>query len=359
MVTIYPTRIKGTTGRNTKVQTQRISNPQNLCSGNTSLASWGEYTPSWCGGGVTIYCNTLTTKSGSFENPEEIYTDGWDNNLNTIPSDAIIKTVKVEYAYALAHYPHFGIPKITKQPTFSLQQNGKVIKSVLGDLPPACANMKSGNLPQKSVTFTNVNITSKDFKNTSLHFKAGGNIASEVGRLLMQYLRISITYENPNPKYNVSISAPNSIKVNTSYKCNCTITNSNANNKSSICYIQIPTNTTISNPNIALQINKTTDTYTIYQCTINQPTIITFDLKHSTIGTKTIKSWLSNYCTTTAEKQVEVTKPNIDFIFTPQLSRKVNGAYTNFAIAKGKHSNIYITFSFIVIFSSLYFRYNV
>ena len=202
MVTIYPSGIKGTTGRDPHKQTQKITDASNACNGTTSLASWGEYTPSLCAGGLTKYCNTVTTKSGSFEKPEVIQTTGWDIDKN-IPNDAIINKITVKYAYALAQYPGSGRGRIVDAPVISFKKksNNKVIANKTGHLPSDVWNMRKGTLPEYSVTFTATPTTIKDLKNSYLTFDIGRNIASEFCRLLLQYIKLEISYTNPAPKY--------------------------------------------------------------------------------------------------------------------------------------------------------------
>lgn len=322
-ITIYPSGIKGTTGHNTSTQTQELINPSRACNGTTSLASWGHYTPTHCNSSNPIrwWCDALTTKSGSFDTPEVINTTGW--NISGIDDDCEITSIKVEYAYALARYTmaHGGVncgrASITQKPKISLRQ-GKtgnattVIANGTGVLPPHVENMKSGALTNQTLKFSSHPKTIKDLKNTHLRFEAGKNVGSEFARLLLQYIRIVVTYEDVKPKYTLSLSTDTSwTKKNTEYKYTAKVTNSKPNNQDTICYITVPNGTTVK--------GLTKHKNNIYKKKITSAGSFNFYLSHDSVGTKTISAYLAQYSTSKPSHSVTIKSPVSSFEFEPVI----------------------------------------
>ena len=333
MVTIYPSGIKGTTGRDPHKQTQKITDASNACNGTTSLASWGEYTPSLCAGGLNKYCNTVTTKSGSFEKPEVIQTTGWNIDKN-ISNDAIINKITVKYAYALAQYSGSGRGHIVDAPVISFKKksNNKVIANKTGHLPSDVWNMRKGSLPEYSVTFTTTPTTIKDLKNSYLTFDIGRNIASEFCRVLLQYIKLEISYTNPAPKYikyNLSANLNSTTRINSSYHYSCNIKSNNPYPKEVQFCLEVPIDTTLSNIKGGLKYSKKYDNYTLYKAPItnSKNKEISFDAKTSSAGTKKYRAYLSSYGNNEISKNITVQKPSISFKITPQVKIGENGTF--------------------------------
>lgn len=334
MATIYPSGIKGTTGRNgnSNINTQKISNPENACNGNTKLASWGEYTPSNCSGGLTVNCNTLTTINGSFWHPEVIKTTGW-NIPNNLKNEMLIQEIKVEYAYALAQYTsahggrNCGRGKITEKPVFTLlDKNNKTVGKGTGVLPSHVINMKAGTLTEHSVKLNGHPKTIGDLKKCHLTLKAGPNVAEEVCRLLLQYVRLKITYVNPAPKYKLNQTLPTEARTNVEYNYKCTVNSQNDYSSKTKFYVQVPKNTTISNKKpSSLKKTKTYSTYDLYEAEIsNKTNTITFTAKNTTAGSKTFHAYLSSYGQNKPTSTVTVKNPKITFDFYPEVKNENN-----------------------------------
>ena len=260
----YPTVIQTTTGHSISHHTQKITNPSNLCSDSKALAYWGVKNPTNVGVFMRNYYDSVTTKSGSYNKPEIIYATKWDTK--NIPNNAIIKKIAIEYkweqiSYSCGTKDCYG--RFDK-PTITLSLNGKSLYSFKGAKPDAIrynnnktneAKMNTNNanlavLHSHNKDVSKFNLTIKDLNNLKLKFDPAENTYSEYCRIVMQFIRLKIDYEEAEavevlPNYRITNAkitpADPEIPCNSNemiYHYQCTIKSTTSAVKTTTCTVR-------------------------------------------------------------------------------------------------------------------------
>ena len=244
MVYIYPSTITTTTGRSTKYGTQQISNKAALCSNSTTLAYWGTKKPLFVGNYMRNYPDSVTTPSGSYFKPETIYATGWE--IKDIPNDAIVQTIVVEYKWEQIAYSSLTSFGKFDKPTISIIHKNKTLTSIKGAKPEAIrynnnkVNKSKMNtnyaelatLHSHKIDLSKYNLTIKDLKKIKIKFNPAKNQASNHCRIVMQFLRLKVTYK----KENKPIIEPVTVKQNPIYRIKSSITPKEATQNSEWTY---------------------------------------------------------------------------------------------------------------------------
>lgn len=228
IVTLYPTKITGTTGHSVSHHTQVMSNKQNLCSGNKELAWWGVKNPTFLGNYMRNWPDSLCSISGTFHEPETIYASGF--KLKNVDGDSLITKIKVSYKWEQVSYSSTTAFGKFEKPTISVMKNSKILSSAEGAKPAAyrynnnktnTSKMNLNNAELKDLHSHTFNISNKNFKIKDLNklkikFNPKKNTSHNHLRIIMQFIRIELTYQEPKPtptptpkpkiypKYNIS-----------------------------------------------------------------------------------------------------------------------------------------------------------
>lgn len=207
MTVYYPKKIKTTTGYSLSHHTQKLSEPQNLCSGNTKLAYWGVKHPTETHNLHRFY-DSVTTPSGDYYKPEVIHATGWD--FGNIHDKSTVNSITVQYKWEQVSYScgndscygRFNAPTITVNA-------GKQTISFKGAKPEA---IRFNNSKKKSTENTNNaelatlrshkcvfntkknKVTIAQLKNMDITFNPAKNTYSNHCRIIMQFIRIKIDY---------------------------------------------------------------------------------------------------------------------------------------------------------------------
>ena len=219
-----------------------FENPNNLCSDNKNLASWGKihpdslpYTTEWWWGR-----DCITTWSGSYNLPTPFEIREW--NIGSIKKTAVVTKITVEYAIQVGKYPQHGTPCFLYSEATSAEKSynadspcggsGNTVKNKIGKASNNpyqitmiingkkrtinCTGLKRNNyinaqestakLPSYSAVIYekyNKNFTINDLKKTKLIFTPPRNLAADVGRIMMQYVRLKIEYKDIPAEYHI------------------------------------------------------------------------------------------------------------------------------------------------------------
>lgn len=264
MVYIYPTTIITSTGRSTKYGTQELSNKAALCSNSTTLAYWGVKKPTYKGHPLRNYPDSVTTPSGSFYKPEYIYATGW--TLKDVANNAIVKKIVIEYKWEQIAYSSLTSFGKFDKPTISIIHNGKTLTSIKGAKPEAIrynnnktnqAKMNTNyaelaTLHSHTIDVSKYNLTVKDLKKLQIKFNPAKNQASNHCRIVMQFLRLNVTYKEVPavakaveilPLYRVTSKiTPSEAIQNEEWIYECTIKSQNSSIKETRCKVDFSDN---------------------------------------------------------------------------------------------------------------------
>lgn len=200
---IYPTTVKTTTGRSTKAGTQMLSNPQALCSNNTFLAYYGtKFGDNWA--------DTLNAMSNPYNKPEAFVASGF--NFAELPKNAKIDSISVEYKWEQVSYSHSDIKFYGEfqEPNISLALKDKILTTIKGAIPEAnryadntvnqakinTNNAELATLHSHKINLSDYNLTVGDLKNLNVKFNGAPNTSDNNVRLIMQFLRLSLSPED-------------------------------------------------------------------------------------------------------------------------------------------------------------------
>ena len=223
---IYPKKILTTTGHSKDHHTQKITNPENLCSGNDKLAYWGVKNPTWVGNYMRNYYDSVTTISGTYYKPEVIYATDWD--ISGATNKATVGKVTIQYAWEQVSYSCGNSTCYGRfdQPTITLTAGGKS-QSFKGAKPDAIrydnskaeATKNTNNADLKNIHSYTVDfkhkVTVKDFKNMRLKFDPAKNNYHNHVRIIMQFIRIKIETKEPK-KTTIAVKPP--VKIDPIFK---------------------------------------------------------------------------------------------------------------------------------------------
>lgn len=258
MAYIYPKTIQTTTGRSAKYATQAITNPKNLCSDNTKLAYWGVKTPLFVGIYIRNYPDSITTISGSYYDPETIYATDW--NVGNIPNNAIVKKIKIQYKWEQISYSCSSADCYGRfdRPTISIISHGKTLSSFSGAKPEAIryhnnktnkSKMNTNDAELKTlhsheINVSKYNMTIKDLKSMKIKFNPAKNTYHNHCRIVMQFIRIAIDYEEikkeVQPTFRVYSSiTPSKTNTGEEWTYTCRIKTSNNVTKPTKCSITL------------------------------------------------------------------------------------------------------------------------
>ncbi len=259
MAYIYPKTIQTTTGRSIQHATQAISNPKNLCSGNTKLAYWGVKTPLYVGIYIRNYPDSVTTISGSYYKPETIYATDWD--VGNIPNNAIVKKIKIEYKWEQVSYSCGTMDCYGRfdKPTITLISHKKKLTSFSGAKPEAIRYNNNKTDPSKmninnaelrtlhshTIDMSKYNMTIKDLKKMKIKFNPAKNTYHNHCRIVMQFIRIKIQYEKVKevivlPTFRVTSNiTPSKRNTGEEWTYTCRIKTTNNVTKPTTCNISL------------------------------------------------------------------------------------------------------------------------
>lgn len=360
MAYIYPTKIQTTTGHSVQHATQKITNPSNLCSGNTNLAYWGIKTPTYVGNYLRNYYDSITTISGSYYKPETIYATNWDTG--NISENAIVNKITIEYKWEQVSYSCGSTVCYGKfeKPKLTLISKGKNLLSFYGAKPDAIRYNNSNNNSSKNtnnaelatlhshknIDVSKYNLSIADLKKLKIKFDPAKNTSSNHCRIIMQFIRIKIDYTDAEilPCYQIkkSVITPKEPKmletgVSEEYTYTCSIETKVPYTKETNCTVIPITDDVIIDPN-SVQCVPSGSTYDIKT---GKWEVKSFDKLKATLsfkaiskktGTKKIKTTINKYADTveryrSVETQVEVVDPpnNVDWYI--EIEGNENGGY--------------------------------
>jgi len=260
MVVIYPKQIQTTTGHSIQYATQKLTNPNNLCSNSTSLAYWGVKNPTYYGVYLRNYPDSVTTASGSYHTPETFYATNWDTS--GISDNAIVTNITIEYKWEQISY-YCGTSdcygKFDK-PTITVTAKGKNLTTFKGAKPDAIRygnnttneskkntnNAELSTLHSHKISVEKYNLTIADLKKMKIKFKPAKNTATNYCRIVMQFIRIKINYkdiEAQQPIFKIvkSSLSPEEVKlkdgISEGYTYRCTLQSNVAKAKDAQCMI--------------------------------------------------------------------------------------------------------------------------
>lgn len=239
MVYSYPSTITTTTGRSTKDNTQKLSNKNALCSNNTELAYWGVRKPTWVGNYLRNYPDSLTSRSGSYYKPEVFYASGF--TVPNAPAEAIVQTVKVQYAWEQVSYSSKTAFGSFKAPEIKLILNKKTLAKVSGKAPDAIRynnatdsahkNPDKAELANKrssgAIDLSSYKITIADLKKLQVRFAGAENSSWNHLRLIMQFIRLDVTYKDIDPTLKITASSTSSTNFDKEYTAQLTVQSTN------------------------------------------------------------------------------------------------------------------------------------
>ena len=210
MVYLYPKTIQTSTGRSAKYGTQQLSNPQALCSDNTLLAYWGVKNPTWKGNYMRNWPDSLTSYSGSYNKPEIFYATGF--SLDTVSPKAKLTSLTVEYKWEEISYSCGSADCYGKfqKPTISIMHNENTLSTIQGAIPDRYRynnnkvnqakvntdNADLATLHSHSIDIASSNLTVNDLKDIKIKFNPAPNTSYNHLRIVMQFIRIKISYED-------------------------------------------------------------------------------------------------------------------------------------------------------------------
>ena len=331
MAYIYPKTIETTTGHSIKHATQNITNPHNLCSDSTKLAYWGVKNPTYKGNYMRNWPDSITTISGSYYKPETIYATDWD--VGNISDKAIVKKITIQYKWEQVSYSCGTADCFGRfdKPTISIISHNKTLASFSGAKPEAIRynnnktneskkntnNAELKTLRSHTIDVSSKNMTIKDLKKMKLKFNPAKNTYHEYCRIIMQFIRIKITYEDikdPEPAFRISSSIKEqSVETDQEWTYVCKIKTSNNVTKATTCSITINDNNTKlikeTQSNNSNTFNK--GVWTVNKFTNGEATI-TLKLKSSLPKTVTVTSTVQQYADSINKRStasIDIIKP--------------------------------------------------
>ena len=248
MVYSYPSTITTTTGRSTQYNTQKLSNKNALCSNSTELAYWGVQKPTWVGNYLRNYPDSLTSISGSYYKPESFYASGFNVDA---PDEAIVQSIKIQYAWEQVSYSSKTAFGSFEAPKIDVMLNAKVLQKITGKKPDAIRynnatdsahkNTNKAELVNKrshTVNLSSYGITIADLrKKFKLHFIPAKNSSHNHLRVIMQFIRIDVTYKDIDPTLKITASSSKSANFESEYTAKFTVQSTNNRSKATDCTI--------------------------------------------------------------------------------------------------------------------------
>ena len=329
MAYIYPGRIQTTTGHSIQHATQEITNPSNLCSGNTKLAYWGVKNPTYVGVFMRNWYDSVTTRSGSYYKPEVIKATSW--NFGKIDPKSTVNTITIQYkweqiSYSCGTWDCYG--RFDK-PTISIIAKGKTIDSKKGAKPEAIRynnnktnskymntnNAELSTLHSHTFNVKSANLKISDLKNMIIKFDPAPNTYHEYCRIVMQFIRIKVDYTAPKAKKpsiekppifritNAQITPPEAwldgsgpYKITPPWTYTCTIKSTNSQTKQTRVIVAPLEKDTVIVPNSwgNSKYNPTTREWIVDSFTNHQATL-TFQAQSKQAGKKTIRASIIDY----------------------------------------------------------------
>ena len=333
MAYIYPKTIKGTTGWSIANHSQQLSNKSNLCSGNTSLAYWGVKVPLFVGNYMRNYPDSVTTLSGSYNKPETFIATDWDTNL---PDTWLVEKITIEYkweqiSYSCGTWDCYG--RFDK-PTLTLKSKNDTLATWKGAKPEAIRYNNNKNNPAKMNTNTGelatlhkntFDLTSKkmtiaDLKKMQLIFNPAPNTYTNHCRIVMQFIRIEITYKEVYADPILQIESrfnPTKVNEHETYNYRAVVTNKNKNTKQTTCNVKIGPDINIDQKSISCPngaYEPSIQTWTINKFNDNNQAILTFNATSNNVGTKYINAAINKYADSVknhTEAKIEVIPNNV------------------------------------------------
>ena len=182
-ITLYPRWENNTGMRNVNGNTgiYREMEDIQVLADPTLLAHWGNEDP---GAG---YMYAVSSINGGRYKPSQI--EVWNFHvLDNIPSNARIKSISVEYAYAKFAYPNMAHGSFG-QPVISIPSLGL---HAPGNAPP------KDTITAYNVKWDNLKFTASDLSDVRVTFDLPMNTSNNPAYVKMKYLRLNIEYITPN-----------------------------------------------------------------------------------------------------------------------------------------------------------------
>lgn len=358
MAYIYPKTIETTTGHSIKHATQNITNPHNLCSDSTKLAYWGVKTPTYKGNYMRNWPDSITTISGSYYDPETIYATDWD--VGGIANNAIVKKITIQYKWEQVSYSCGTADCYGRfdKPTLSIISENKTLASFSGAKPEAirynnnktdASKMNTNNAELKTLRSHTIDVSSKkmtikDLKKMKLKFNPAKNTYHNHCRIIMQFIRIKITYEDvvdPTPAFRVTSSIKEqSAETEQEWTYTCKIKTSNKIVKPTQCSITINDNNTklISTTHSNSDNTFKNGIWSINHFNNNEATIV-LKFKSSLPKTVTVTSTIQKYADSVNKKATSSIKI-IEPITNMTWDLRIHGDNTPYIYADPSNSGV-------------------
>jgi len=204
-VTIYPSKITTQATRSTETNTQILENKENLKSSNKSLAFWGVRHPTWKPSYLRRYPDSITTPSGSFNDPAPFTASKF--KISGADKRSKVKNIWVEYKWEQISYSSTTAYGKFDKPIIKIKKGDKQLDSIYGAIPSknrydncksgSCQNVDSAELAKLHThKLTGVSELTLDdlLNNVKIIFDPKKNTASNHCRIVIQFFRIIVEY---------------------------------------------------------------------------------------------------------------------------------------------------------------------
>lgn len=316
---------------------QAMKGANNLKSNNSNIAYWGDRFPDKTHSQKPerYYPNTITSFSGTWNTPSPFNVTAW-NIPDDIDNNAIVKEVTLEYAishvqYVNQHVQNAGWAYNSDGCKFYASEvkatGAGDVRAESGGKAKNCAtnyliafdfggiNTFSGqglqykdrttknldtytSLPkytQRLYSKSNSKLTIGQLKKAPLRFILPRNLNWDIGRIVMQYVRIIVKYENIEPQFKIKSLTYAKKSLNKSEKDKITLEIETTNGYTDDIDVQIKGNG-ISTANITNRsdTNFKNQVWTAKKFNNKGIAKLTFDVSYNSIGTKTIQATVQN-----------------------------------------------------------------
>ena len=332
---------------------QIIKNVAALKDNTNSVAYWGDFTPKKHDNWLRAYPNTITTFSGSWNIMSPFTVEKWDIPTS-IPDDAIVTQITLEYAIAQAYYDgwdsgcKFYYDELTKaQKSFKDEETRTT--------PSKCIvpyQYSLNNFTKKAITSTgqglknkqkiknkkefstkdintysdvlykgnNTKLNIKQLKKSTLTTSFPRNLHGSIGRVVMRFIRLHIEYKELAPTYEMEniIISPTDLTTCPESKAKVTIkiksTNGHTNQQTVTLSGEGVTSGTITNISKGKNDTFTNNTWTIKSYDSKGVATLTYDVSYSRAGTFTTTATMGKLTKSNSVKVVSC-RPSFDFQF--------------------------------------------
>lgn len=221
----------------------------------------------------------IAGKNGTYRRPSALTIKGF--NFSSIPTNADIDSIVIEYAQSKGAYSGGAYPSFTG-PTFTVNGGGKKLASKTGSTVTSSST-------SHSFTVTGLNRNSLD--NFSIKVEYPTNSSTNPGYVYLSYVRVKVNYTLPSYSVNATIDTLEDIRLDDRFNASFIITNKNKTSYNPNATITIPTGLTFTGKytgNGTITSNGNTLTWKTGLSKTNLQSKITLEIEASSVGSKTL-----------------------------------------------------------------------